>query len=293
MLLCDNCNAPWHTYCLTPPLTAVPDGIWLCPDCTQAGVTDAQVRERQARYIPAPVNRPRLELPSPARQAKAKAAMEAWHGKIVVRQPRHGEPLQGRIIYQGILEPKWFKVYWEDGTESSHMPGVFRHFGVVDEQHASPTVMHKPEPAQVFALCSHNDGTQVNWSVRTADDIRQRMELLLPGDHPGETIEFIHKSLGKRLRAELVRFQGNTAPAAVKALLSVLDFRPCRTVLDPWAGHPAVSLHFKSPGTRLVTNDRWGAGPLNYEPLETHMYTTVQSKMDLDAVVTIPPGSPL
>jgi hypothetical protein len=289
MLLCDNCNAPWHTYCLTPPLTAVPDGIWLCPDCTQAGVTDAQVRERQARYIPAPVNRPRLELPSPARQAKAKAAMEAWHGKIVVRQPRHGEPLQGRVIYQGILEPKWFKVYWEDGTESSHMPGVFRHFGVVDEQHASPTVMHKPEPAQVFALCSHNDGTQVNWSVRTADDIRQRMELLLPGDHPGETIEFIHKSLGKRLRAELVRFQGNTAPAAVKALLSVLDFRPCRTVLDPWAGHPAVSLHFKSPGTRLVTNDRWGAGPLNYEPLETHLYTTVQSKMDLDAVVTIPP----
>jgi hypothetical protein len=247
------------------------------------------VHERQAKYIAPPVNRPWLELPSPARQAKAKAAIEAWHGKIVVRQPRHGDPVHGRVIYQGVLEPKWFKVYWEDGTESSHMPGVFRHFGVVEEQHALPAVMHKPEPAQVFLMCTPEHGARIDWSVRTPDNIRRRMELLLPGDHSGETIELIHKSLGKRLRAELVRFQGTIAPNAVKALLSVLDFRPCRTVLDPWAGNPAVSSAFRSPGTRLVLNDRWGCGPLTHEPLETHLYSTVQGKMDLNAVVTIPP----
>ena len=32
-LLCDRCNAPYHTFCLNPPLTAVPQGEWLCPVC--------------------------------------------------------------------------------------------------------------------------------------------------------------------------------------------------------------------------------------------------------------------
>ncbi|KAF8959620.1 regulator of chromosome condensation 1/beta-lactamase-inhibitor protein II [Flammula alnicola] len=32
-LECDKCDAPWHLSCLDPPLDAVPDGEWFCPDC--------------------------------------------------------------------------------------------------------------------------------------------------------------------------------------------------------------------------------------------------------------------
>jgi hypothetical protein len=32
-MLCDTCDAGWHTFCLDPPLDCVPDGDWLCPDC--------------------------------------------------------------------------------------------------------------------------------------------------------------------------------------------------------------------------------------------------------------------
>ncbi|EDR07538.1 uncharacterized protein LACBIDRAFT_250496, partial [Laccaria bicolor S238N-H82] len=32
-LECDKCDSPWHLSCLTPPLSAVPDGEWFCPDC--------------------------------------------------------------------------------------------------------------------------------------------------------------------------------------------------------------------------------------------------------------------
>jgi hypothetical protein len=76
----------------------------------------------------------------------------------------------------------------------------------------------------------------------------------------------IHKSLGKRLRTELVGFQGNTAPAAMKALLSILDFRPCRTVLDPWAGHPAVAQtsNHQVRGWSPMTDG--GPGPYNTSP---------------------------
>jgi len=34
MLLCDICNAGWHTDCLLPPLTTIPTGTWKYPLCT-------------------------------------------------------------------------------------------------------------------------------------------------------------------------------------------------------------------------------------------------------------------
>ena len=39
MLLCDGdgCDAAFHTYCLAPPLEAVPSNDWFCPRCTEAG----------------------------------------------------------------------------------------------------------------------------------------------------------------------------------------------------------------------------------------------------------------
>ena len=33
LLLCDSCNSAYHTFCLDPPLAAVPEGDWYCPDC--------------------------------------------------------------------------------------------------------------------------------------------------------------------------------------------------------------------------------------------------------------------
>eukprot|EP00871_Galdieria_phlegrea_P003081 jgi/Galph1/3774/GphlegSOOS_G2422.1 len=33
LLLCDGCNVGMHTYCLSPPLAAVPEDEWFCPEC--------------------------------------------------------------------------------------------------------------------------------------------------------------------------------------------------------------------------------------------------------------------
>ena len=37
MLLCDECPRGFHLYCLDPPLSAIPDGRWVCAVCQQAG----------------------------------------------------------------------------------------------------------------------------------------------------------------------------------------------------------------------------------------------------------------
>jgi len=33
LLLCDECDDSFHTYCLIPPLSSVPAGDWRCPKC--------------------------------------------------------------------------------------------------------------------------------------------------------------------------------------------------------------------------------------------------------------------
>jgi len=38
MLLCDGCDAGYHTYCVEPPITEVPEGDWFCPKCVEKGV---------------------------------------------------------------------------------------------------------------------------------------------------------------------------------------------------------------------------------------------------------------
>jgi hypothetical protein len=39
MLLCDICNAGYHTFCLQPTLTSIPEGCWVCPVCEQRPTT--------------------------------------------------------------------------------------------------------------------------------------------------------------------------------------------------------------------------------------------------------------
>lgn len=39
LLLCSKCGAPYHTYCLDPPLDDVPEGEWLCPGCAPTPAT--------------------------------------------------------------------------------------------------------------------------------------------------------------------------------------------------------------------------------------------------------------
>ncbi|CAH1776248.1 unnamed protein product, partial [Owenia fusiformis] len=33
LLCCDSCPSAYHTHCLNPPITGLPDGTWVCPRC--------------------------------------------------------------------------------------------------------------------------------------------------------------------------------------------------------------------------------------------------------------------
>jgi [histone H3]-trimethyl-L-lysine4 demethylase len=46
MILCDNCDSGWHTYCLLPPLDDVPEGDWLRPHCVDNGMTMEKLAQK-------------------------------------------------------------------------------------------------------------------------------------------------------------------------------------------------------------------------------------------------------
>ena len=63
ILLCDNCDSGYHQLCLTPPLSEVPSGQWLCPTCIpsvsgprDAALPSAESAEQSALSQCAPVD---------------------------------------------------------------------------------------------------------------------------------------------------------------------------------------------------------------------------------------------
>eukprot|EP00854_Cymbomonas_tetramitiformis_P014728 gene14728-biopygen15180 len=55
MLLCDTCNKGYHLWCLTPALSEVPEGEWLCPRCSgtrmQAANAEVQTQETKVSCV--------------------------------------------------------------------------------------------------------------------------------------------------------------------------------------------------------------------------------------------------
>lgn len=122
ILLCDFCDTGWHIKCLHTPLDAVPAGNWMCPTCTQSGVSqqqlDSKVTERQLRQrLDSRV--PQL-YPDKAMRGRDAAAQQL-HGRLILQtfvdpntqQPR---PYWGRLHFMGPQRrPAYFDVHFDDG----------------------------------------------------------------------------------------------------------------------------------------------------------------------------------
>ena len=89
MLMCDGCGKGYHTYCLQPPLAAIPDAIvWLCPNCEKEGVqVEPILRQREAAASSRPLE-PAM-FPNAAQRA-ADAVAARLDGQVIVREGGEG-----------------------------------------------------------------------------------------------------------------------------------------------------------------------------------------------------------
>jgi hypothetical protein len=282
MLLCDGCNLGFHTFCLTPPLDEVPDGLWLCPTCIIAGVTPQQVEDRRARYIPVERSRPRIELPSDSRRRHARALADKWHG-AAVKHERRGKVRYGRVTFTSITDDKWFKIYWSDGNTSTHDSRFLVRLEIIPDNEAPIDLIHRPEP--VVIMISRREG----WSLHTKRDIKARLCSAMPGDHDEASIEVIHRSLNVKVRKAMTE---QIPSHYLDVLNSTLHLEVCKVILDPWAGNKAVQKGLKHGDAILCLNDKLGREGvhLKMEPLEAALYHRVVNTFgQLNATVMAPP----
>lgn len=120
LLLCDFCNAGHHTFCLQPPVEELPDGYWLCPECTSKGVTMQQVatREEERKQVQGRHKQPNLFPGKQMRQRDDYArSLDQRLVRRTFREARGpGVTLWGRLHFtEEIKRPWYFKVTWEDG----------------------------------------------------------------------------------------------------------------------------------------------------------------------------------
>jgi hypothetical protein len=87
LLLCDQCDTPWHMECLRPPLVVVPDGDWFCPDCVgrvarRSSVLDELYSLRDQIGMVKHLKRPRASHHhEPVAEAEAAEDVDASGGK--------------------------------------------------------------------------------------------------------------------------------------------------------------------------------------------------------------------
>jgi hypothetical protein len=126
MLLCDLCGDGWHTFCLDPPLTRVPKGTWMCPQCQASGLLAPPPADSR-RLGPAPSDEQVVDrlFVGPAARARDRAAqlLEGCHVSKEVRVRGRGaravvQTVWGTVHFRGIVcRPQYFLVKYSDGTE--------------------------------------------------------------------------------------------------------------------------------------------------------------------------------
>ena len=121
--MCDSCGTAWHTYCIKPPLQAIPEGNFICPVCIKAGVTDEMLQQRSKILANAPPEEARLENLFKNKNGRVReAAAESLDGRLVCKTANtkegNQETIWGVVHYRGEhSSPKYFRVEYSNGSE--------------------------------------------------------------------------------------------------------------------------------------------------------------------------------
>jgi hypothetical protein len=203
------------------------------------GVTVESLALKEAEYVADERSRPALEMPSEARREKAQKYADAWHGKLVLHVTR-GKRRYGRMYFEGPLGPvdKWFRVVWEDGTESVHSTRILPRLFVVSEELA-PASLPAPPQSLVVTLAK-NPSVPMTELPSTEVQIRQHLVVhMSPVPAPTETVFHILREMSAWSGVDAVDSRPSTIMvAAAERLLESLQpescLLPCSKEVPAW-----------------------------------------------------------
>jgi hypothetical protein len=262
MILCDACSKGFHTHCLSPPLTQVPTGNWICPVCISEGREPPTIEFPVSSYQPQELT---------GRKITVKIRDAIYHGTARYLGPSAG--------------PKCIRLTCTDGTTLD--------FKYTDVHRVVP----EPASSKPHAHVTHIPGTDLpkQWKLGTAEDLTKALRLLMPH------LPWLPSELNPMLKAMpeqplFIRADGkpislSVSPLEILALMDTIDFSHVTSIFDPWGIYSVIREVFVANNFPCVVHSVLPPKQvtLNQSPLQPDFYEHAVNLKKLDAVVTVAP----
>ncbi|GIL49142.1 hypothetical protein Vafri_5618 [Volvox africanus] len=210
MLLCDGCGTGWHTYCLKPPLTHIPEGTWVCPQCAISGVSKEQVQGRQ------PKGESSLTVPRHLKELEGAMVMRPGTGR-----GRRKTQQMGVANYAGRQgRSHRFQVVYDNGEVE--MLGLME----LRSRLASGLEERTAEKRVSAVSCK----ARMCWDLEDVETIHCTLEHGMPGGQSQEKAVVLHTAIQ---RAEWEEYE--PTPNEVRGLVEVILLEKVSKVLLPFA----------------------------------------------------------
>ena len=304
MLLCSMCGGGWHTFCLNPPLSAVPEGEFRCPLCT--GVREETVVREMQPDLGVGRDQARVATKRHLSHADQKEvdACEALHGRIKLLHAldaNTGKPvtLVGKLTFLGAESlPKCLQVRYSNGTVE-HTTSRAAKQGLQPSGYI-PTVQVNTEStgnniaAAGFVQGEADNAWPAQWELRESSDMQRVLRKLQPGKWPSShCTRLLNGKPGTAAYTQFVRDSGTRVGHAgrLKLLTRVVNLAMASSLVDPWAdGLPEGAGLWADMGLNVMRN---GAKEvpgfeLKGDALQPEWYQGVTSRKLMGTVVSMP-----
>jgi hypothetical protein len=265
--------------------------VWVCPNCTDSGITIAEVQaqaELRERAKQAAKDKAVAPLSRTEQQALDKA--RTLHGRLIrktFRDPatRKAREYIGRLEYLGQSGPACHRyvVRYTDGDSETLESHQIKPAMLLPADAETP-----PELTAASALTAN--GEDSNASRSRVEELLQR---LMPGPWTAGHITRLSNSLPGGSHSASADGSPEcvvTLPQEVQVLTQFVHVDRLGTVFDPWSGTGTIASVLQQSKVKVLTNDINTQHPAAFhlDALEPRLYEVMQRVHQVQSVVSSP-----
>ena len=250
LLLCDSCNRGFHMHCLLPPLSKVPPGLWVCPQCTDAGVSHQTIKTAR-----------QLQLDKYKRS-----------GSSAVDAP----PIVAKPSRSRSASPNATRTSARITRASSPPPPTLPPSPPPRRGPGRPR--KHPLPTAVSASATFT------WS--TTKGVGEALQTLMPGEWDWSRATQIAECTESQSAPASYEY----LEAELGTLMNVVDFSRSPSVIDMCASYGDLSALLRSYHLDVVSNSvsPGDAADHHYDALQSHSYERLRSEYGSHVIVVMP-----
>ncbi len=298
MLLCDKCGLAYHSFCLDPPLTSIPEGDWFCKNCigkssktVRFNVPVQEDEDREPDELDKEEERTKSKHKEIIATDKARA-LESVRISRKVRNPETNqlEAVWGELQFNGDDSyPHLLTAKWDEGESELVTLPVARRLASNAGEYA----------AVLAAISSLSiEDLPAKWDLHDPRQLMRTLQVFMPGHWDKSHVTKVSQHMPGGEKFLSIRnnpAQGSpacvaTGRAELDSLLDVLIIPARANIFDPWAGSGGISKELRRRGYKVLTNDinQQHDTDLHADALQPGLYQQILRRGEIDVIILSP-----